>query len=62
MCAVVSSAGFLSEDALYCTDRMREVAPDDGCTFGVEGDPARGCLDPYTSIAGHAAVEGACWG
>lgn len=60
-CAVVSTAGFTSEDRYWCTDMGREVFDDDGCTMGLSGSPMRGCLHPSVDLAGHEAAGGREW-
>jgi len=39
MCTVNYGCGFVLNPIYRCEDRDREVGPEDGCTFGVEGDP-----------------------
>lgn len=58
LCATVSSAGFLSNDFLYCSQFSTEVEGDDGCTMGVNGKPFRGKLDIDVDISQHSVVYG----
>ena len=55
-CAVVHTAGFISEKHYYCTQRTDEVGTDDGCTFGAPGKPQNGVLYPDVDFT--AAVNG----
>lgn len=57
-CATVSTAGFLSSDSYYCTQREQWSEPDDGCTFGARGQPQRGQFDTVCDIGSQAAVYG----
>ena len=55
-CAVVRTAGFISETHYYCTQRADEVSTDDGCTFGIKGVPQNGVMYPNVDFT--AAVNG----
>ena len=58
LCAIVSSAGFLSTDSLYCSQFSTEVDSVDGCTMGTKGLPSRAVMDACVELGDHAAVYG----
>lgn len=45
-CAICRSAGFTASEYLVCTRTNDEVDEDDGCTFGLRGNPRQGIV-PY---------------
>ena len=57
---VRTPAGFNSADQFFCPDRGEWVEPDDGCTFGVHGEPGRANLGETVSIETSASAYGRC--
>lgn len=56
--AIKLGVGFTNPSELICVDRSGTVDPDDGCTFGVPGEPGN-AVDSYdVDLAGDAAVNG----
>lgn len=58
LCVKELPVGFTSQERLYCTDRRCYVDPNDGCTFGVKGNPSVASSGIEVYIEGHAAVYG----
>lgn len=57
---VYFGTGFTKERTILCTKFDQEVDPDDGCTFGSEGDPIHKPVryNIIADISGHPAVYG----
>ena len=51
LCAAYLPAGFVSQEEYYCSNFQCEVTPDDGCTFGLEGENKRAVCD-YEIVLG----------
>lgn len=50
--------GFTSVPYLICRDRSDTVDQDDGCTFGMPGEPGTASDAPDVDLVFHAAVDG----
>lgn len=50
--------GFNGGVTLYCLDRGREVSREDGCTFGVKGEPQPYSNAPSVDVCGDHAAHG----
>lgn len=50
--------GFTAVPRLVCTEREGGVDPDDGCTFGIPGEPGRAVKGYDVHLGDHAAVDG----
>lgn len=53
MCARIVGCGFTATTRLHCTDRDRDVGPDDGCTFGLRGEPMPGIVPCEADVGGY---------
>lgn len=59
LCAVDLGVGFTGAKTMLCTARGGEpVSMSDGCTLGVEGEPAATCRPVEAHLNGHEAVNG----
>lgn len=56
--AVKHHFGFTGTDELYCSGRSGTVDHDDGCTFGVRGQPMIAVVRQDVDISKDAAVRG----
>lgn len=63
LCRVWRSAGFRAKEYMFCSERSVEgcnyrVSRNDGCTFGIKGEPEYISNHPDVTIAGFECVYG----
>lgn len=57
----LQGVGFTAVPRLVCTERKDAVDPDDGCTFGLPGEPGTAVKGYDVTLGERAAVNGSWW-